>query len=129
MRVTLEKEYKRFITLEEAPLVRRFIANMKEDDFPIMDAAKMAVEVACGWGANCVKIYEAKATFAKNQRIYNWYNEDTRDFDVWIETTAQATNGFYIVGMYLTDIHSITGDNYEELLPRMYIRKFTEVKQ
>lgn len=43
MKITLEKEYKKFVTLEEAPLVRRFLANMKEDDFPIMDAAKMAI--------------------------------------------------------------------------------------
>lgn len=128
MRVTLEKEYKRYITLEEAPFVRRFIADMKQDEFPIADAARMAVEVACGWGSTCVKIYEAKATFAKNQRVYNWYGEETRDFDVWIEATAQATNGFYIVGAYLSDIHSITGDNHEEVKSHMYVRKFTEVK-
>lgn len=128
MRVTLEKEYKRFITLEEAPLVRRFIADMKQDEFPIMDAARMAVEVACGWGSTCVKIYEAKATFAKNQRVYNWYSEESRDFDVWIDIVAEATNGFYVMGAYLTDIHSITGENHEEIKSHMYIRKYMEVK-
>lgn len=128
MKVALEKEYKKFVTLEEAPLVRRFLANMKEDDFPIMDAAKMAVEVACGFGSRCVKVYEAKATFAKNQWVYNWYYDESRDFDVWIDIVAEATNGFYIVGVYLTDIHSITGDNNEEVKSHMYIRKFTEVK-
>lgn len=30
MKITLEKEYKKFITLEEVPLVRRFIADMKQ---------------------------------------------------------------------------------------------------
>lgn len=128
MKVTLEKEYKRYITLEEAPLVRRFITDMKQDEFPIMDAARMAVEVACGWGNSCIKVYEAKATFAKNQRVYNWYSEESRDFDVWIDIVAEATNGFYIMGAYLTDIHSITGDNYEEVKSHMYVRKFTEVK-
>lgn len=128
MKITLEKEYKKFVTLEEAPLVRRFITDMKQDEFPIMDAAKMAVEVACGWGEACTKVYEAKATFAKNQRVYNWYSEESRDFDVWIDIVAEATNGFYIIGTYLTDIHSITSDNHKEIKSHMYIRKFTEVK-
>ena len=128
MKIKLEKEYKRYITLEEAPLVQKFITNMKEDDFPVLEAAKMAVEVACGFGSSCEKIYETKATFSKNQRLCNHYGEDTRDFDVWIETTAQATNGFYIVGAYLSDIHSITGDNRDEIASHMFIRKFTEVK-
>lgn len=128
MKVTLKKEYKKFVTLEEAPLMRRFLASMKEDEFPIMDAARMAVEVACGFGNRCVKVYEAKATFAKNQRIYNWYSEESRDFDVWIDIVAETTNGFYILGVYLTDIYSITGYNGEEVKSHMYIRKFTEVK-
>lgn len=130
MKVTFEKDFKKHVTLEEAPIVRRIIAAMKEDDTPINTWAEMAVNLVSGWGECCKKVYEAKASIAKNCRIYNTYDEDSRDFDIWLDITAQASNGFYIIGAYLSDIWQIGRDeeNNKTIISNMYVRKFKEVK-
>lgn len=132
MKVTLENDFKRYVTLEEAPIVRRIIQNMKEEGGDVKEWAALAVNLAAGWGECCKTVFEAKATIAKNARVKNYYDEDSRDFDIWINCTAEATNGFYIIGAYLSDIWSI-GSRIEdeinkEILSHMYIRVFKEVK-
>ena len=129
MRVTLEKDFKRHITLEEAPIVRRIIQYMKEEGGDAKEWATSAVDLAAGWGQCSETIFEAKASIAKNRRINNYFDEDSRDFDIWIETTAKASNGFYIIGAYLSDIWQIGDTDNKEILSHMYIRKFAEVKE
>lgn len=129
MKVTFAKDFKKHVTLDEAPIIQRIIKSMKEDETPVSEWAEMAINLACGQGNFCEKVFEAKASIAKNCRINNYYDEDSRNFDVWIETTAQASNGFYIIGAYLSDIWQIGGIDNKEILSHMYIRIFTEVKE
>ena len=78
MKVKLEKEDKKYITLAQAPIVRDIISDMKEDEI------------------------------AKNNRVWNALNEHSGDFDVWIDATAYVSCAdgyeFIIIGAYLSDI-------------------------
>ena len=48
MKVTLLKEDKKFITLEQSPIVRQIIANMKEDEYTAEKYADMVIRADDG---------------------------------------------------------------------------------
>ena len=125
MKVNMSAESKKIITLEEAPIANAIIANLKEDESTAANYAEYAVNAACK--GSCIEVFKASAAIAKNRRADNSIIEGSKDLDVWIEATAQTSNGFCIIGAYLTDIWSLTGDNSAEIASRhMYTRIFTE---
>ncbi len=137
MKVSITKESKKQLTLAEAPIARKIIEYCKEDEMTTADWGEFAVNVACAghnYGAHCKKVYEATARISKNCRAMNAYTDDSGDLDVWLEVAALTTHGFYIVGAYLSDLWSVTGDNVwagikdnrAEIASRMFIRRFTE---
>ena len=103
MKVNLTAEMKKFITVAEMPAVKKV---MQYD-----------------------KVIEATARIAKNQRVWDAFDEETRDIDVWIEFTAfsEYRSSFIIAGVYLTDLWQLTKDNADEIKSHMYIRRFEEV--
>lgn len=132
MKVRLEKESKKYITLAEAPIVHEIIADMKEDESTAADYAKYAIEAAYNLRAYNVEILKASAKIARNARAYNLYSDHSANLDVWVDATGYVTtsngNEFIIIGAYLSDIWQITSDNALEIAANMYIRRFKEVK-
>lgn len=126
MRVVLTKESKKVITVAEMPVVRQMIAELKEDDYTAEKYAAMAARLITG--DSSVEIISATAEIARNCRIYNGYGEESGDLDVWIDFRAFSNykSCFIIAGAYLSDIWQIGGENNEELIKQMYVRKFSE---
>lgn len=122
MKVKLTEEAKNYISVAEMPAVKQIIKDMKEDD-GIIGYAQAAAHVASGW--NGFEILKAEASIAKNCRVWNQYGENTKDLDIWLDIYAfDSYAGFYEIGIYLSDVWSITGDNSDELKNYMYIEKY-----
>ena len=128
MKVNLTAEMKKFITVAEMPAVKKVMQYEKEnDEWTVQEWAKMAARLV--FDDNAAMIIEAKARIAKNQRVWDAFDEETRDIDVWIEFTAfsEYRSSFIIAGVYLTDLWQLTTDNADEIKSHMYIRRFEEV--
>jgi len=128
MKVNLTAEMKKFITVAEMPAVKKVMQYEKEnDEWTVQEWAKMAARLV--FDDNAAMIIEAKARIAKNQRVWDAFDEETRDIDVWIEFTAfsEYRSSFIIAGVYLTDLWQLTTDNADEIKSHMYIRQFKEV--
>lgn len=132
MKVRITNESKEFIVLAEAPAAHAIIRDMKEDLYSGKEYAEMAVNCigqALGMCYNwCDKVLGADAEIAKNNRVWNAFNKNSRYLDVWINFTARTDEGFLEGGAYLTDIWNIGGADPEELAGHMYYRRFQEVK-
>ena len=128
MKVNLTAERKKFITVAEMPAVKKVMQYEKEnDEWTVQEWAKMAARLV--FDDNGAKVIEATARIAKNQRVWDAFDEETRDIDVWIEFTAfsEYRSSFIIAGVYLTDLWQLTKDNADEIKSHMYIRRFEEV--
>lgn len=124
MKVSITAESKRYITLEEAPIVKAIIDSLKEDETTAAEYVTYAINAACK--GTCQEVFKVKATIAKNCRANNSIIENSKDLDVRIEATAQITEGFCIIEVYLSDILQLSEDNRECLVEHMYVRTFTE---
>lgn len=128
MKVNLTAEMKKFITVAEMPAVKKVMQYEKEnDEWTVQEWAKMAARLV--FDDNGAKVIEATARIAKNQRVWDAFDEETGDIDVWIEFTAfsEYRSSFIIAGVYLTDLWQLTKDNADEIKSHMYIRRFEEV--
>ena len=128
MKVNLTAEMKKFITVAEMPAVKKVMQYEKEnDEWTVQEWAKMAARLV--FDDNGAKVIEATARIAKNQRVWDAFDEETRDIDVWIEFIAfsEYRSSFIIAGVYLTDLWQLTKDNADETKSHMYIRRFEEV--
>ena len=128
MKVNLTAEMKKFLTVAEMPAVKKVMQYEKEnDEWTVQEWAKMAARLV--FDDNGAKVIEATARIAKNQRVWDAFDEETRDIDVWIEFTAfsEYRSSFIIAGVYLTDLWQLTKDNADEIKSHMYIRRFEEV--
>ena len=128
MKVNLTAEMKKFITVAEMPAVKKVMQYEKEnDEWIVQEWAKMAPRSVID--DNGTKVIEATARIAKNQRVWDAFDEETRDIDVWIEFTAfsEYRSSFIIAGVYLTDLWQLTKNNADEIKSHMYIRRFEEV--
>lgn len=126
MKVSISKESKKIISLEEAPIAKAIVDSFSDDSCSVAEYARMAVNVACSRRESCLKVFEATAIVSRNCRAWDRIIDGSKDLDVWIEATAQTTDGFYIIGAYISDIWEITGDNKEEIRNRMFIQHFTK---
>ena len=129
MKVRLEKEDKRYITLEEAPIAREIIASMKEDESTVEEYAEMAIQAVYNGNAWGIETIKSSAKITKNCRAWNVYSNNSSDLDIWIKATAYVNDDeFIMIGAYLSDIWQISGDNKKEIASYMYIRRFKEIK-
>ena len=127
MKVTLEKNYRKYYTLEDLDRARKVIAAEKETDCTPKEYAEMAIRealknddgIADDW---IVEIFKAEAHTAKNCRVWNLWGDDleTENMDVWIEFAAELEQGYIKGGAYLSDIWQTGGTDYRE---HMYIRR------
>lgn len=123
MKVIFDAKQKQYITVAQLPAVRKIISDMR--DYPDLNSdALTALRIASG--ENGGEMLKASAEIAKNCRVWNAYNDESEDIDIWLKIYGLNYSGFYEIGVYLTDIWASTGDNADELRSHMYIRKFTE---
>lgn len=123
MKVSITKQSKKVITLAEAPIARRIIEEMKDDEMSVSEYAEIAARVAGGNGE--YEILRASAEIAKNARAFNLYGEDTGNLDIWLNFYAfNSYKGFFEIGAYLSDIWAIGADNTEEIKSHMYINHY-----
>lgn len=130
VRIRITENSKRIISLAEAETVNRMLEQLRneETETAIFEYLDIVMGCVCDRGGNW-NFYDIQAEICKNSRIYNFYNDNSENFDVWIEFKAFDTyNGFYIVGINLTDIYSITSENHSTIRDYMYIRHYVEVK-
>ena len=127
MKVNLTAEMKKFITVAEMPAVKKVMRCANEDECTATDLARVAARLV--FDDNAAMIIEATARIAKNQRVWDAFDEETRHIDIWVEFTAfsEYRSSFIIAGVYLTDLWNLTSDNAAEIKSRMYIRQFKEV--
>ena len=128
MKVKFAEKMKKVVTVAELPAAHKVIEAEKEnDEWTAQEWAKMAARLV--FDDNGAKVIEATARIAKNQRVWDAFDEETRDIDVWIEFTAfsEYRSSFIIAGVYLTDLWQLTKDNADEIKSHMYIRRFEEV--
>lgn len=122
MKVTLEKDYRRFYTLEDLDRAKAVIACEKEDDETITGWAEYAArEGLKGINDYVEEVLKASAHTAKNCRAWNKYGIDSQDMDVWIEGIAKTGRGFIEFGAYLSDIWETGATEYKH---RMYIQYY-----
>lgn len=124
MKVRLEKDYKRFYTIEDLERAKMVISYEKEDGETAKGWAEYAVREALkGKNDWLSEIITADAQTAKNCRAWNAYGDDTQDMDVWLNIVARTAFGFITVGAYLSDIWQTGAVEYKN---HEYIRYFTE---
>lgn len=126
MKVRFEKEDKKYFTMAEAPIVNALIKDMKESE-TIENVVKYAMHALEEY-SNC-EIFKSSAKVSHNNRIWNYYNDESGTIDIWIDATIEADDTFYIIGFYLSDAWGVTCDsqNHKEIASHMYVRKFTEI--
>lgn len=126
MKVTLEKDYRKLYTLEDLERAKAVIASEREDEETAKGWARYAViEALKGTGEVDREIIKASAVTARNCRAWNAYGEGTENMDIWIEFTAETSEGFIKGGAYLSDIWGSGCVDYRD---QMYFRRYAVVK-
>lgn len=130
MKVTLEKNFKSFYTIEDLEIAKSVIKSMKEDTSTVKDYFKMAVaEYLRKKEGYCKEVISAEATTAQNRRAWNAYGGDieSQHMDIWISGLAKVgyNDGYIELGAYLTDIWQIDGetDVAENFLATMFVKE------
>ena len=125
MKVKFTAEAKKFVTVAEVPQVKKIIEEMREDD-GLKGYAEMAARVASGSNES-FEILKAEAEISKNRRAFDNYGEGSGTLDIWLTVYAFNTyKGFYNIGVYLSDLWQLSGDNAEEIRNHMYIEEYTK---
>lgn len=122
MKVVLTKEMKQYITLAQLPYVKQIIADLKEDD-GLKGYAEMAARTA--GGNDSYEILKATAEIALNENSYDAYCEGSGHLGVYIKVYAfNQFRGFFDIGVCLTDLWQLDGENTEEIKRRMFINHY-----
>lgn len=133
VKIRLTENSKRIINMMEKPIVDEMIKTIQRDgtDGSIGDPFMLGIAMSCITSYNGDwKFYDIEAEIAKNRRIYNYYTENSADFDIWISFKAfDEYSGFYIVHCYLSDIFSVSEENKQEIRKQMYVREYAEMKR
>ena len=70
--------------------------------------------------------YDVTMEICENRRVpYNYYTENSAFYDVWVDFKAfNDLDSFYVVGIYLSDIYSISEDNKQNVRTHMYVKEY-----
>lgn len=122
MKVQITDSAKEMLFVAEMPAVRRIIQEQKEDEQTVEDYAKQAMHA---FSNETFQIFNAKASIAKHAGTVDAFFNGSRSLDVWIEFIAfNSSCGVYEIGVYLTDIWSLSENNREEIRNRLYCNYF-----
>ena len=125
MKVKFTKEMKEIVPVSLVSDVQSIIRELKEDN-DTSYYGRMAAKIASGIITD-FEILRFEAMIAKNCRVYNQFTDTSNDLDVWFDIYAyNRFEGFFEIGVYLTDLWSYTGENAAEIKSHMYIKSFTK---
>ena len=127
MKVKFEKDYKKYLTVEEVEKAREIMSSFVDDEWNAEEYAEMAVRAIAG---SCEEVLQATAYISKNCRVFDAF-ADCGHLDVWIEykaTCGYRGEKFIRGGSYITDIWGLGGDDEskENLRRHSYIRMYAE---
>ena len=115
MKIIIDDYAKKTLTLEDMPVVKKMIADFKEDT-GLKEYAEMAARC---WlnnteygktdfvGGDYFKIYDVKATFCRNRNYWNYYSDESGDIDIWVQATIRTAHAFLEIGVCLSEIWQI----------------------
>lgn len=124
MKVKLERNYKRYYTVEEYEQAKVVIAAEKEDETKVTDYAEMAVREFCRvYHLTDSSILSVDTTTGKNRRAYNAYTDSAGNesgcmdvfLDIYAEIYMEADDGLFKrailnLSAMLSDIWQIDGE-------------------
>lgn len=123
MKVKITENSKKSIYAYQLSAARKIVEDLKEDT-ALETYCQMAARVASDSNAE-FELFNIQAEIAGNCRVSNAYDNDSGNLDVWIKFYAfNVYDGFYTIGVYLTDIWKIDGKNNEEIAKQMYVRYY-----
>lgn len=130
MKVTISKESRSVITLDQVMAAKDIIRSMAEDEWSAEDYAAMGLSLAADENIEKKNILSCRAYIMRNCRAWDAFNDMSGDLDVWIEAVAMTWNRVFEIGCYLTDLWQIDGEDETRAAIRnhMYIREFVEKK-
>ncbi len=138
MKIQWGKDYKKWMTVEEAEIARLIIKEVSTDfttdDFREYTGmmANVAAKFCGNYTCDSTNILKMTATISKNAAVDNCtYCENSGHLDIWVDATVyDGYNNFYIIGYYLSDAWKVDAFNEytEEIINRMYIRHFQETQ-
>ena len=126
MKVRFDKEDKKYFSIAEAPIVNAIIKDMKTSEDRLEEAVEYAMHALDEYYT--LEILKANAKVSHNNRIWNYYNDNSGTIDIWIDAIVQTYNEFYIIGFYLSDAWSVCDENHTEIARNIYVRKFIETE-
>ncbi len=117
MKVQITKEAKKWLTAAEMPIAKALVSDFKDDISTVADIARDAAELVSGFSES-IKVYKATAEIAHNDRVFNYYSDNSAHLDVWIQFTAfNADYGLLVGGVYLSDM---LDENYGFIVSDVY---------
>ena len=124
MKVSIPLDMKSVLTVAEMPIAREIIKRMKDDD-SFDQYCLSAARVASG-DNDSFSILTQQAQIAKNERVQDYYSDNSGNLDIWLEFIAFSFfGGCYLIGIYLSDVYQITGTASDrELKQYMFIREY-----
>ena len=128
MKITMGKDYKKWMTLEEYEQAKGIISGEKENPLTPAYYAEMAArEILAAKKANGVtdwfrEVLVASAEISGNCRVRDYYGDNTGKLDIWISAKVTTGYGYLELGAYVTDIQSISCASHGEMACHMYQR-------
>lgn len=128
MKICMTEDSKKCITVDKMPIIKQLQTDFKTENFKseAMWAAEIANNKAYGTNWTILKI---EAEFALNSRIWNWYNDNSENVDIWLTVYAfHDFEGLIIAGVSLSDLwqYDSSDESANAIRNHMFIRKFTQ---
>ena len=116
MKVIIEKESREYFTVAEMDAAKQLVKDCRENDsMKPSEYAEMAIICAFNNNTYGLKVLEASAKVARNERVFDRFFEGSKRLDVWIEATAKVNiDCFAEIGFYLSDVWEIGADQEED---------------
>lgn len=129
MKIQIKNDTKKYFTLADLAAIQAIRKEFAENKEDFTFEIELAISVAAGVNLSMKNVLKAEISAALNERVYNYYNDDSGRVDLWLEIKAYDSYfGFYDIGCYLSDIWQIGADNRDEIKSHMYVRHFVERK-
>ena len=114
-KIRLTDNSKKFMSMQEIDDVKAMIRELQNQGLETDIFNLIPVVMGCIKNSTW-SYYDVTMEICRNVRVpYNYYTENSAFYDVWVDFKAfNDLDGFYVVGIYLSDIYSISEYNYSD---------------
>lgn len=129
-KISMPQDWKRLFNVAELESIKKIQKYLTSDGsetkkLDLSWEVREVMEVACGHN---LEVLKASAEWSHNCRIYDYFDVDTGNIDVWIKVVCYGVcDGFYSLGAYLSDMWQVGDANKAEIRQHMYIKHYMEV--